>query len=358
MSNYVQFKNKIAFHPGYYIEEIIKEKGITQEDFAKRLDTTPKNISKLINGHQNLSVDMSTKLSRLLGTSIEYWLNLQTSYDAVLGDIASEKELIEEREVFKELNYKYFRTHFNLPDLPRKIDQQIESLRNLLKISSLTVLKKKDLAINFRSMTENIKESNLIKANTMVQLAINITSNTDAPKFNKNKFEEAVNFALTLTEDHKSFYKKIKEAFLHTGVVFVILPNISGSCVNGATKKIDNKIMLMVNDRRRYSDTFWFTLFHEIGHIINGDFGISMDKESGEQENEANKYAQNKLIPETEYSDFLKNNEFTAYSVQEFSQKINRDPGIIVGRLQHDGLVTHDNIELNSLKTKYRVNVL
>jgi HTH-type transcriptional regulator / antitoxin HigA len=42
--------------------------------------------------------------------------------------------------------------------------------------------------------------------------------------------------------------------------------------------------MLMVNDRRLYSDTFWFTLLHEIGHIINKDYGISFEKETGEQE--------------------------------------------------------------------------
>ncbi|HAR78114.1 MAG TPA: hypothetical protein DCR88_06395 [Anaerostipes hadrus] len=50
------------------------------------------------------------------------------------------------------------------------------------------------------------------------------------------------------------------------------------------TKKMGKNIMLMVNDRRLYSDTFWFTLLHEIGHIINKDYGISFEKETGEQE--------------------------------------------------------------------------
>ena len=50
MSNYIEYNNKIAFHPGYYIKEIVDESGLTQEDFAKRLDTTPKNLSLLIRG--------------------------------------------------------------------------------------------------------------------------------------------------------------------------------------------------------------------------------------------------------------------------------------------------------------------
>lgn len=77
MSNFVEYKDKVAFHPGYYIKEYVDESGLTQEDFAKRLDTTPKNLSILIRGDQRLSVDMAMKLSRMTGTSAEYWLNIQ-----------------------------------------------------------------------------------------------------------------------------------------------------------------------------------------------------------------------------------------------------------------------------------------
>ena len=70
MSNYVEYSNRIAFHPGYYIKEIIDDSGLTQEDFAKRLDTTPKNLSLLVRGEQSLSVDIAKKLSRMLARRI------------------------------------------------------------------------------------------------------------------------------------------------------------------------------------------------------------------------------------------------------------------------------------------------
>ena len=76
MGNYIEYDDKMAFHPGYYIKEIVEESGLTQEDFAKRLDTTPKNLSLLIRGEQSLSIDISMKLSRMIGTSVSYWLNL------------------------------------------------------------------------------------------------------------------------------------------------------------------------------------------------------------------------------------------------------------------------------------------
>lgn len=250
MSNYIEYNNKIAFHPGYYIKEIVEESGLTQEDFAKRLDTTPKNLSLLIRGEQSLSIDIAMKLSRMIGTSVNYWLNLQNAYDALIAEFRSEEELTEERKIFEYFNYKFFRENYGLPDLPRQKDEQIKALRTFLNVATLTVLGKRDMAVNFRSSTEDLTEASTVKANAMVQIATNKALKIEAPRFNKKKFEEAVKYALTLTRNHEEFYPLIRKAFLETGVIFVILPNIAGSKTNGATKKIGDNIMLMVNDRR------------------------------------------------------------------------------------------------------------
>lgn len=357
MSNYIEFNDKIAFHPGYYIKEIVDESGLTQEDFAKRLGTTPKNLSLLIRGEQSISIDIAMKLSRMIGTSIAYWLNLQNGYDALIAEFKSEEELIQERRVFDLLDYKYFREHFNLPDLPRKKDEQIAQIRKLLNVATLTVLMQRNMAVKFRSATGELSVANIVKANTMVQLATNTALRQSAPRFNKALFEEAVDYALTLTKNHDTFYSLVKEAFLKAGVIFVVLPNIPGSKINGATKKVGNHIMLMVNDRNLNADTFWFTLFHEIGHIINGDYGISFVSESGEHEDKANKYAEDMLIPREEYLEFTKQDQFNLCSVKEFSDQINRDPGIIVGRLLNDNLIEPTNRVLNSLRHKYKVKL-
>lgn len=92
MSNYIEHNNKVAFHPSYYLKEIIEESGLTQDDFAKRLDTTPKNLSLLVRGEQNLSIDIAKKISRMIGTSVNYWLNLQNAYDALIAEFMSEEE--------------------------------------------------------------------------------------------------------------------------------------------------------------------------------------------------------------------------------------------------------------------------
>lgn len=354
MSNYIEYNDKMAFHPGYYIKEIIDDENITQEDFAKRLGTTPKNLSILIRGEQALSIDMASKLSRLMNTSVTYWLNLQNAYDALVAESMSEEMLKEERNVFRLLDYKYFQIYFDLPSFPRQIDKQIETLRHYLRVASLTVLGQKDLAVSYRCESKAISTANIIKANAMVQTATNLALMEKALKYNKKLFEEAVEYALTQTSNHEKFYPLVKKAFKEAGVVLEVMPNLSGSKINGATKKIGDSILLMVNDRGAYADIFWFSLLHEIGHVVNGDFGISMEKETGAMERAANKYAAGKLMPEKEYSAFKKQGIYTRVSVIKFAESINRHPGIVVGRLKHDGIIDESNPSLDSLRSKYK----
>jgi hypothetical protein len=301
-----------------------------------------------------VSIDIATKLSRILGTTIAYWLNLQQAYDEKVAEFLSEEELKKEREIFKLIDYKYFRDNFGMPDLSRKVDEQIKYVREFLSVSSLTVLEGRNLAVSFRSYTEELSRSNIVNANAMVQIAINRALKVDTPKYNKKKFEKAVDFALTQTKNHDGFLTEVKKAFEKAGVVLVVLPNLKSSEINGATKKVDGKVMIMVNDRRHYADTFWFTLFHEIGHVLNGDLVITFKNEA---EDDANLYAQRSLIPEDAYVEFKnRNKSFTEEDIRSFADAIDQDPGIVYGRLQIDGKIPYTETYLSSrLRHKYKV---
>ena len=89
MSNFIEHNNRIAFHPGYYIQENIEHLGITAEEFAKRLGTSAKTLNLLVQGEQDITPDMAEKLSRLFGTSAQMWLNLQQQYDETRREMLS-----------------------------------------------------------------------------------------------------------------------------------------------------------------------------------------------------------------------------------------------------------------------------
>ena len=84
----------------------------------------------------------------------------------------------------------------------------------------------------------------------------------------------------------------------------------------------------MVNDRRLYADTFWFTLFHEIGHILSGDYGVSFDMEPGENEKLADEYARNRLIPSEQYDEFISHQIFSPQSIRDFSKAFTEIRGL------------------------------
>lgn len=87
MSKEFEYKNLIAFHPGTYVEELVNDLNITQSEFAERLGTSAKTVSKIINGEDRISRELASKLSKLSGISVKTWLNLQANYDAKVIEI-------------------------------------------------------------------------------------------------------------------------------------------------------------------------------------------------------------------------------------------------------------------------------
>lgn len=71
----------MAFHPGYYVEEIVEDMGITQHEFASRLGVADEVLEELIRGKVKISNSLANRLSRVLGSSPDFWLNLQERYD-------------------------------------------------------------------------------------------------------------------------------------------------------------------------------------------------------------------------------------------------------------------------------------
>ncbi len=291
MSNLIEYDDNIAVHPGYYIKELIEDSGLTQEDYAKRLGTTPKNLSILVRGEQSLSIEIATRLSRMLGTTVAYWLKLQQAFDEKKAEFLSEEELKKEREVMGYIDYNYFTTYFDFPNIS-EIDERIRLLREFLTVSSLAVLKERNLAVSFRQCKDNLSVENVVNANVMVQIAINMALKTETGKYNKKRFIKEIDNVLDIRKNHVWEYDKLKSILAEAGVVLVVLPNLRNACISGATKRVDGRVVVMINEGDGNREHSWFTLFHEIGHVLNGDLGISFD---GEAEDEADSFARKVL---------------------------------------------------------------
>jgi len=125
-------------------------------------------------------------------------------------------------------------------------------------------------------------------------------------------------------------------------VVLIISPHFPKTKAHGATFWLGrDKAVLMITIRGKWADIFWFSLFHEIGHILlhKRQFVILEDDSTDQREKEADMFAENTLIPSDAYKQFVKRGRFYSGNIKSLAQAVGIHPGIVVGRLQHEKLL-------------------
>ena len=361
----IEYEELIAFHPGYYVKEIIEDMGITQSEFAQRLNTTDKTLCKLVNAEISLSDDLAQKLAQMMGTSVKVWLDLQTSYTEKILEIKKRKALDEEKRYLKILDYSYFRRLHVVKDT-RNSAERIAELQKFFKVSSLSVLGEKDFLVACKTAVQDVTEKNIVSSNAWIQTALNGAEKMVCKPFNKKRLQSYLPEIRTMTlQDPSVFFPRLCAIFQECGVAFILLPHLKNSGVNGAVKWINpEKVLLAINNRRLYADVFWFFLFHEIRHILQQKIKetfISSDKTAciscadKELEADADRFAGDYLIARGEYERFIGNKTWNENNVRIFAQQVGIHPGVVVGRLQHDGHLDYN--QLINLKEKYEVRV-
>lgn len=125
--------------------------------------------------------------------------------------------------------------------------------------------------------------------------------------------------------------------------------------MQGFIKKIDNRIILSMTIRKSFADEFWFTLFHEIGHLLNGDIVstqfIDYADSKSDMEDKADIFASNTLINEEDYKHFMEKNNLTEKEIIKFARIQEVQPFIVVGRIQKE---KNDFKFCYRLKTRYK----
>lgn len=357
MSNkIVEYKDLIAFHPGQYVEELIEDYNVTQKEFAERLGVSAKTVSKLVNAEESISKDTAHKLAKLSGVSMQTWLNLQNAYDVKVAEIVEQKELEEgsEKEICEMIDFKYFKAEGYVPNKRYSLKEKIIELRKILGISSLEKLLNFNHLVSYRN-TKDFTDKSIVNSNIMLELASKKARDTTTTKLNRKKLERSLPALRKLTrQELEVFPQRLYNILLDCGVVLVGLPALPNANLNGATKKFSNgSALLLLTDRNKVSDIFWFSLFHEIGHILENDF--SSDDGNSESyrrsEERADQFAKDFLIRPEDYQAFVKKGNFDKSDILDFAEEIDIHPSVVLGRLQNEGILSFDRFR--ELKENY-----
>jgi Zn-dependent peptidase ImmA (M78 family) len=123
------------------------------------------------------------------------------------------------------------------------------------------------------------------------------------------------------------------------------------TAIHGSTRWINDTPVIQMSGRWRRNDVFWFTFFHEIGHILlHGKKYISLEfnkkdiKYSGEIEefeNQADSFASEWLLSGDEEEEIINHDTLNDDIILEYAKKFSTHPAIIIGRLHHKEIISY-----------------
>ena len=362
----VEYGDIIAFHPGYYVKDIIEDLEMSQCEFAKRLEITDKTLSKLLSGEAPMSNEIAKKMSQMLGTSVDVWLELQKKYEDKCCQIEQLQEIERETKCLEEIDYSYF-SKLNVVAPTKDKKEKVQNLRKYLQVASLCTLGKPDLLAACKTSVPEVELKHVINANAWIQTGINFAKNVICEPFDGKKLKEALMEIRQMTvQEPTVFYPRLEKILSECGVALVALPYLRNSGVNGAVKWLNNdKVLLLINDRKKVADLFWFALFHELKHILQNrkkavyisyenkyGYRLTLGADDEESEKEANEFAADFLVPSKSYQKFVSAGDFSENNIKKFAKAIGVNSSIVIGRLQYDCHVNWKD-KLSGLKEQY-----
>ena len=145
------------------------------------------------------------------------------------------------------------------------------------------------------------------------------------------------------------------------GINLTIMPHFRGAPVQGyITKNNVRTYNMFLTDRRKSADIIWFSLFHELGHIVNGDLKknesfLDSDKQSdSNMEKKADSFASSALLEPDSFRKFLEKGDYSIDSIGKYAEQQNVPSFIVIGRLQKEGILKWEYF--HEYKPKYEWN--
>jgi len=293
----------LIIHPGETIAEVLVQREITQAELAARAGVSAAYVCNVIAGKKDISAKFAMGLEYALGVPKSFWLNLQANYDAELLEL-NEAETITEEEisVYEELKevISYLQQSTNVSNT-EEIKDVILPLRKMLQVSNLENLKDVIMAGAFRLKTN--AEINPYVLGAWIRLCqISGNSNSISTCFDIEKIDELITeIKKIMLENSENIYGELVCVMGNYGIDFSVMRNFKGVPVQGyISQKADGTYQMVLTVYGDFTSSFWFSLFHELGHIVNGDIGKTAkfidDGSDWNKEELADEFAKEKLI--------------------------------------------------------------
>ncbi|MFH1047627.1 MAG: HigA family addiction module antitoxin [Patescibacteria group bacterium] len=349
-----------SVHPGQVLRDALNKMGIKQKDLALRIDVTEKHISSVIQGKNSITADFAIRLERALNESAACWLERQRNFD----EAVARKQLLQNAKRSLDVKKKIL-AEFDYADLIQVgyvpnatgADEKIIFLEQFFGVINLRLVTKLyPAAFKNTGSTDTNKGAVAawLRAGQLVSSGVRVGS-LDLKQVRRIASWAPMSYmqSPTLRED----VQRIKKELANYGVVLLVMRQPTNSGIKGSTQWLRKRVVVQVSLHDQYADEFWFTLLHELAHVVLHDRGTFVDCDDSARsmiEQAADQQAWDWLIYPKRYEQIISRSDFSREYILNFSGNNKYMSGILVNRLQNDGLIPPGRF--NSLRIKRRLS--
>ncbi len=353
----MKYKPHKILGPGFSIRRNLKSMNWTQRDLAEVMEYSEAHINRILTNKEPITMKVAKLLSKIIGSTPQYWVSLDTNYRLQLEESATEKATSARALIYR---YMPIRDMRDKGWISKTKDDLINSVKQFWGISELKFdFIDKQVAVCFRK-SNSYNQFRQHYALTWFHKAQKNSKKLIVPNYNKAKLEklvELIPYYSTQKDGINEFLQELK----NTGVKFIYLPHLEKTYIDGAAFLDNGTPAIAYSARNDRIDDFWWTLTHELGHILkhlNNENSIILDSfddiditdMTEEKEIEANEFAQ-KILKTNEILDFVKNSKrITKKKVALCAKELKISEEIVIGILKYKE-------KINSTSMNDRLNI-
>jgi len=342
-----------AVPPGQTLQETIDAQGIDQRELAVRAGLSAKHINQVVKGVAPITHGTAIRLERVTGVPARIWNNLEANYQEQRARLAEKERMASDLAWLSTIPTKELIERGVIEETSDRV-ALLQAVLAFFGVASVEAWKEGWANHQFafrKSPTFKGKDGAMA---TWLRLGELQAQKVQCKPFDKATFRTALDKIRKLTvQVPEVFVPAMLELCAASGVALVLVPEIKGAPVSGAAKWLTaNKAMICLTLRGKYNDRFWFSFFHEAGHLLNDskkETYIDVEYKDDPREQNANRFAASQLIPEDRDGELRSLQSHR--SVEAFAGEIGIAPGIVVGRLQCEGIIPYSH--LNKLKVRF-----
>jgi HTH-type transcriptional regulator/antitoxin HigA len=344
------YQSDLAIHPGEYLAEILEDIGMSQTELSNRVGRPAQAINEIIKGKKSITPATAIELEDVLKVPAHIWVGLESEYQMVKAKQEEQKAMQEESASLPNFPYTDL-AKSGFVKTTRNPLERVDELRHFFSVAQLSRLEHVGAyQCAFRvTIHNNITHESIA---SWIQAGRLKADTTKTEPFDKLKLKKALpDLKVFMNLEINHAIDKCKMALASSGVAFVLLPHFKNTGINGATFWINNqkKAVVLMSLRGKKSDIFWFCFFHEIGHILLHNKREMFLEDSyntpelQQQEEEANQFSRDFLIPPKKFEAFVMAANFTTTNVRGFANSLNIKTSIVAGRLMHEKLIPYSH---------------